>query len=224
MRIAVLLYGRINRYKELCPRFFSFFAYHSIDIFYSCDAAPDEEFQEFIQLYRPKSWCNDKIVVQPLFEKYNYPAHCPLDATFCQFTNKQRVFALFETYVNATNTKYDLIFSTRLDVYYLHSLPEVLEIEENTIYVPNNHTLPEINDHIAYGTFNSMKLYMNILANCDMILTFYMRSINTHLLAFYNIIFSRLKLKLFSLNYHITTLSGDLKPKGWVTDNVLPLP
>jgi hypothetical protein len=223
MKIAVLLYGRIHRYRELYYRFRNFFRNHDIDIFYSSDESPENELNEFIDLYRPIKVINDKITIQPFFQKYSYEYTVNVDSMYCHFMNKQRVFSLLEEYCKDTSTHYDCVFSTRLDIYYTCMLSE-LTINNNTIYVPNNHSIPNINDHIAYGSYESMKIYMNILSNCDTLLSKYVNILNPHLLTYYNLNSNTISVESVSLNYHLVSESGVLIPKGWVTDKTLPLP
>ena len=225
MKIAVLLYGRINRYRELYTRFRFFFRNHDIDIFYSSDASPENELNEFINIYRPIKVINDKIQLQPFFQKYTYECTVNIDSMYCHFMNKQRVFSLLEEYCKDTSTHYDCVFSTRLDIYYTCTLPE-LTINNNTIYVPNRDSLPNINDHIAYGSYESMKTYMNIISNCDTLLSKYVNSLNPHLLTYYNLTSKNISVNLVSLNYHLVYESGGLQPKGWRRDttDLLPLP
>ena len=99
-----------------------------------------------------------------------------------------------------------------------------LYIKPNTIYVPNNHVIPEINDHIAFGSYASMKEYMNILFNCDDLLSKRVKKLNPHLLTYHNIISQNISLELVPLDYHLVSEAGPVIPKGWVTDKTLPLP
>lgn len=232
MRIAVLLYGRINRYKELYIRFRKFFGANDIDIFYSSDATQEEDLQEFIRIYKPVSWCNDKIEASDIFtklankyrkEEKNYTNNNPYTRMYCHFINKKRVFDLLDIYIHNTGSVYDLIVTTRLDLYYLVPLPTI-ELKEDTIYLPNNHPIPGVNDHIAIGSYNVMKIYHNICSSAEYIIDNITHDLSPHLTTYVNLIIHEVKIKLINCPYHLVTEVGVLKPKGWIQDLPLPLP
>lgn len=73
---------------------------------------------------------------------------------------------------------YDIVIKLRADIVFFEELllPEV--IEKNTIYIPEGNDYPYhsydpfyhvegINDHLAYGTFETMKVYSNVYKNID---------------------------------------------------------
>jgi hypothetical protein len=84
------------------------------------------------------------------------------------YTNKKRVFTLLEDHVTKSNTKYDCIISTRLDLYFdkLYIPTPAL----NTLYIPEGEDQGGINDRFAMGDYESMKKYMGIYDMCYYIL------------------------------------------------------
>ena len=62
MHIALLIYGRINQFRDNYLTIFNRIGKeHTVDVFLSSDNAINSELNEFIELYKPKKYCNDKI-------------------------------------------------------------------------------------------------------------------------------------------------------------------
>jgi hypothetical protein len=175
MRIALLLYGRINKFKEHRANIIeSFGKDNQVDIFYSCDGEDTSAMLEFIDLYKPIKVCNDKITdtIEGKLHRYpNPPSPEYFDLVNIynmsrHFINKSRVFKLLEEHIEQEHTHYDLVISTRIDIFYNESFIHG-NIEENTIYIPMgyNYGLLAVNDQIAHGTLSTMKKYMNMYDN-----------------------------------------------------------
>ena len=163
MRIAVLFYGRILHFDK---RFLlkKLDSSHNIDIFYSCDAEPDNLVDDFIYLYEPVAVNNEKI-------------HCSLDLNsyyantrgvnvynmIRHFINLSRVFQLLENHISNTGTAYDIVIATRLDLQI--SRLELIQPEKNTIYIPYGEDNCGLNDRFAMGDIDTMRNYTNIFNN-----------------------------------------------------------
>jgi hypothetical protein len=158
MHIAVLFYGRINRFEEHYENIMNSLGKdNSYDIYYSCDDAPQEQIEAFVKLYKPKAYAND-----PLHITYisGYPVHpCTnMNNMLRHHKNKARVIGLVDTSV-----KYDVVVSLRLDLVF--STPfQMGDMDENTVYIPegNDYEPNAINDQVAYGSLETMQKYMNI--------------------------------------------------------------
>ena len=110
MRIAVLVYGRLNKcaehYKNIVE---SLGENNEIDFFMSSDNAP--QLNDFIRLYKPISYNNDPIHYD--YDLGKYPGkreETNIHKMTCHFVNKNRVLMLLEEYVHKNNIQYDCCF------------------------------------------------------------------------------------------------------------------
>jgi hypothetical protein len=174
MHIAVLLYGRIANYKE----HYSHLLYvlgkeNTVDFFFSCDNAPEEDIHAFIDIYKPIYINNEPIERKFNFEQYpNYYNSTNFHRMEPHFVNKERVFTLLEKHIHLTKIAYDIVFCTRLDMVYSKKIL-FAPIQENTIYIPDDITHYYdnwMNDHFAYGSFDVMKKYSNLYNRCGYLL------------------------------------------------------
>jgi hypothetical protein len=127
MRIAVLFYGRIRKFKEHRENFLDSIGRENIlDIFYSADAEPQKDLDEFVDLYKPVRWSNEKIenTIEPQLYNYRNPPS-PDHRNFTNvknmtkhFYNKKRVVGLLDDYIYETGTKYDVVLFLRFDLFY----------------------------------------------------------------------------------------------------------
>jgi hypothetical protein len=202
MHIAILFYGRINKYTNTFL-LNSLPQNHTYDVFYSADLEPNELLDDFIKIYKPISVNNDKISYDVDFGKYpNTKTHLSnIHNMTCHFINKKRVFNLLENYINLTNTKYDIIIATRLDLF-IDTLTLDIPLP-NTIYIPKNEDHTGINDRFAMGDFQTMKKYMNIYDNCVYLLENKISVAHPENLTLYNIEYYKLNIVRFDINYSI---------------------
>ena len=160
MKLAILLYGRIKEYRNTHSSFKKTFDGHDIDIFYSCDAEDDSLISDFTSIYSPIAICNEKITYTVDFGAFPN-AETNVHNMTCHFINKMRVFQLLEDHIAARGTIYDTIISTRLDIVYSSPIP-FCKPEEGIIYIPEKFDYYGINDQVAFGTLETMRIYMNI--------------------------------------------------------------
>jgi hypothetical protein len=167
--VAVLIYGRLNKCnKDIIKSVGN----HNVDYFISSDNSTTTDLNKCIEIYNPLSYINDSITYKYKFHKYpNKREETNLDTMIRHFINKQRVFNLLEQYIKKTGKQYDVVVSIRTDLK-IHSKFNFNRIHSNTIYIPkgNDFITHAINDQIAYGTYDVMKQYMNVINNCDNIL------------------------------------------------------
>ena len=167
MHIAVLVYGRLNK----CVEHYNNIIQHlgkdnHIDFFLSSDNPSDSLLNEFIRLYNPILFNNDPIEYD--YELGKYPGkriETNIHNMTCHFINKNRVFMLLEEYMNGESVNYDVVISLRIDCIY-NTKFDFTNLEENTIYIPSGNDFREnaINDQIAYGKVDVMKIYNSINA------------------------------------------------------------
>jgi len=169
MHIALLIYGRINQFRDNYVTLFNHIGKeHTIDVFLSSDDALNSELNEFIELYKPKRYCNDKIKHEGKLKTYaswdkNVTHNKAIYNVECHYINKKRVFTLLESYSSEASVSYDCVISTRIDLEFLTPF-NLINPLDNTIYIPNQCDFVQygINDQVAYGNMNTMSKYMNI--------------------------------------------------------------
>lgn len=169
MRAAVLFYGRLRHYQDKYIGG-AIKLFDQVDFFYSADNEAQPQFDDFIRIYKPVAYCNDTISYEYDFEKYpgRTPSGTNMNNMIRHFINLKRVFGLFESHIQATDTKYDIVISVRLDL--CTGDLALFTPEKNTIYIPEGDDHAGINDRIAMGGIESMKKYMNIIDNCEYLL------------------------------------------------------
>jgi hypothetical protein len=166
MKIAILFSGRIfrfgNHYNNIMENIVQG---HDADFFLSHSPELDEDLESFCEMYKPVATSNDPI---PEFDFTQYPV-------FPEFTtnrrniismlyNRVRVFNLLETHMKINNIEYDFIVSYRLDLFSYNKLD--YKIEPNILYIPEGSDhCGGINDQVAYGTYEPMKIYMHTFNN-----------------------------------------------------------
>ena len=121
MRIAVLVYGRLNKCVEHYENIVeSIGKYNDIDFFVSSDNSSESLFNDFIDLYKPKLYNNSNIQYE--YDLGKYPGkrgETNIHNMTCHFINKNRVFLLLEEYKNKYNIHYDCVLSLRIDIVFL---------------------------------------------------------------------------------------------------------
>jgi len=165
MRIAVLVFGRLNKCAEHYTNIVESIGkeHNDIDFFCSSDNSSEALLNDFIRLYNPKLYTNGPINYD--YDLGNYPGRIDcvnIRNMTCHFINKNRVLSLLEEYIHKENVRYDCVISLRVDCVF-HSKFNIVDLEDNTIYIPNgNDWLGGINDQIAYGKMDVMKKYNSI--------------------------------------------------------------
>jgi hypothetical protein len=160
MRIAVLVYGRLNKCVEHYDNIMQTLGNHDIDFFLSSDNSPQKLLNDFIRLYKPVLYDNSPIRYN--YDLRKYPGKRPesnIHNMTCHFINKNRVFNL----LSEINIEYDCVVSLRIDCLFEDNF-NFDNLLDNTIYIPFGFDWVEdgINDQIAYGKFDVMKKYNSI--------------------------------------------------------------
>jgi hypothetical protein len=203
MRIAVLIYGRLNKCVEHYENIVESIGKHNdIDFFFSSDNSSESLVNDFIHLYKPKLYNNSTIEYEDNLENYYSTMldNNNIHNMICHFINKNRVFLLLEEYKNKENIHYDCVVSLRIDIVFFNNLI-FNNIEDNTIYIPygEDHYNNSINDQIAYGNIDVMKKYNSI--NPLDLLEKNLSVLHPESLNYANIIFNNLKIERFNLKY-----------------------
>ena len=197
MKIAVLIYGRLNKCVEHYSNYMSSLG-KDVDFFLSSDNSSEELLQEFIHLYNPISYTNEKIFYSISLDNYSKRPETNIHNMICHFINKQRVFQLLENH----NETYDIVVSLRIDLVFKDTF-DFSNVVENTIYIPNNYDYYGINDQVAYGTMEVMKKYNYIFKNMIYLIFTEKAIVHPETLTLANIKFNELLINRFELSYYI---------------------
>jgi len=201
MRIAVLVYGRLNKCIEHYENIMEHIGKeHTVDVYMSSDNSSEALRKGFLDLYKPIAYTNDPVTYD--YDLGAYRGKRPetnIHNMTCHFINKNRVFALLEAYVEKTNVHYDAVLSLRLDCVF-HNRFDFNGIAENTVYIPTGNDFWGINDQLAYGSLATMKKYNSIDAK-----TLLDRNLcipHPECLCLANIKFHGLQVQRVNLQYH----------------------
>lgn len=170
MKIAILFSGRIfrfgNHYNNIMENIVQG---HDADFFLSHSPELDEDLDAFCEIYNPVAVCNDPIPDFDFTQYPTFPEICMNRRNYiCMLYNRKRVFNLLEEYIKKTGIYYDYIISYRLDLFAYNKID--YNIQSNILYIPEGSDHLGINDQVAYGTYESMKVYMNAFDNIDNIM------------------------------------------------------
>ena len=191
MKIAILFSGRIfkfgNHYNNIMENIVQG---HDADFFLSHSPELDEDLESFCEVYKPVATSNDPI------PEYNFEKYPPYDKNarrrnvICMLYNRRRVFNLLDEHIKKTGIQYHCIVSYRLDLFSYNKID--YKIQSNILYIPegSDHN-GGINDQVAYGTYEQMKVYMNLINHIDTILfnigVFHAELINKENLLLHNV-------------------------------------
>lgn len=204
MRICVLVYGRLNKCAEHYNNILdSIGKENDIDFFCSSDNSSEELLQDFIRIYNPISYTNDKIDYTLDLSKYQKTPETNVDFMIRHFINKNRVFGLLEKYIEKNkNIAYDIVISLRVDLIFLNKFNFLYYIKDNnSIFIPYINNYRGVNDQLAFGDYNTMKKYMNIINNCVYLIENYSILVNPEIITQTNIEFYNLQIMNFDIIY-----------------------
>jgi hypothetical protein len=204
MRVAVLVYGRLNKCVEHYENIVENIGKHNdIDFFFSSDNSSESLVDDFIRLYKPKLYNNSSIQYECDLGKYpGKRAETGIHNMTCHFINKNRVFLLLEEYKNKENIHYDCVVSLRVDIAFSNNFV-FNNLQDNTIYIPsgNDYVDNAINDQIAYGNMDVMKKYNSI--NPIDLLEQNLSIPHPESLTYANIIFNKLLVERVNVKYNL---------------------
>jgi hypothetical protein len=206
MKIAILIYGRLNksldRYNDIMN---SLSNYDSVDFFCSSDNSDNDTLCEFINNYKPIYYINDKLNIDTYKFIYDFPkaAETNVDNMICHFINKKRVYNLCLKYMEKNNKQYDIIMYLRADLQIYDKFNFEYPINNN-IYIPIGKDYRDgINDQIAYGNQSVMKIYSDLIFNCKLLLSDNLSWVHPETLTLANLKYNNLIINRFTLSYEI---------------------
>jgi hypothetical protein len=167
MKIAVLFSGRVNNNIHQYNNYIDNLVQNNdVDLFV-CHSKTERKdiLNDFIELYKPKKIIeNDETYID--LSKYPTIYGTRIYNVLYMYENRLKLFNIFNNYVLENNINYDIIISTRNDVWLyekfdFYSLKPLVDNEK--IFIPN----PEldsggINDQIAVGNYNTISIYLQL--------------------------------------------------------------
>ena len=206
MKIAILIYGRLNECSEKYKSIMNALSdYDSIDFFCSSDNSDKSYLYEFINKYKPIDYINDKINTDEFKYMYDFPKmeETNINNMICHFINKKRAYDLFLNYIKQNNKQYDIIMYLRVDLKFYDKF-NFQHPKDNNIYIPIGADWRNgINDQIAYGNQNVMKIYSNLICNCIILLSNNLSCVHPETLTLAHLKYNNLTINRFTLKYEI---------------------
>ena len=203
MKIAVLIYGRLNRARDHYNNIVGQIGReHDVDFFMSSDESSENVLNEFLEIYKPKKYNNKKKEYTNNLETYVKQPEVKNHNMICHFINKQEVFKHLQEYIEETGNIYDTIISLRLDVV-IHNKFIFEGMKENTIYIPSGYDYghPGINDQIAYGKYEVMEKYNNIYRNVIKLLDDKLTIVHPETITLANLVYNKVEIERVKLDY-----------------------
>jgi hypothetical protein len=166
--IAILFAGRVSSYEFVLNNLLDIKNRYNATIYCSLN---ELQYTEYIDkfckdLSIPREHINIESTPFPDFLNHvqNYQSNNPKNG-YSMFYHENKAFNMIANDVN-NGKKFDCILYYRADI----DSPDKLQIEmpkENTVYIPSNHDYNGINDRMAYGNFETMKKYCNVISSID---------------------------------------------------------
>ena len=141
-KLSVVFSGRTDKALEHHNIFHGVFG--DADYYISCCPKTATDIEAITELYKPKGICTDPIPYETNVE--------------CMFFNRKRAFDMIQDSER-------VVISCRFDLY-IHEMFSIHEfLEDNTIYIPYGEDHGGVNDRLAFGNYESMKVYCNAVVN-----------------------------------------------------------
>lgn len=119
-----------------------------------------------------------------------------------QIKGVQESYNMVTDFQNKNNIKFDIILRVRSDVLFKNKLIIKNYDIDNKIIVPNFHSHRGINDRLAFGNINNMKVYMNMYSNLYTFSNSFFKEKNEKLYIFNAETFTKFNLEVNNINYY----------------------
>ena len=161
MKIALYISGRSKLYNKWLSKQLKNNSHHEIDVFCSLNEEQNEEIETLLNPVKI-NWERYTLLERWSNITHKHESTKPQNMCSMYFHNK-KAFELIEKHMLDNNIKYDLIVKFRPDIMSEY-FPEFSSAENNEVYTPSEHVFgwPGINDMIAFGNFEAMKVYSNM--------------------------------------------------------------
>lgn len=168
MNIAMFFSGKIRTYEKR-HKLVQFIKDKNIDVF--CSLNEEEIDHEFINMYNVKNYYVKPFIlhehfditqIKQMIQKLHKRQKGRNFISFCSmYYNNMKNMELIEEYQNETGKKYDIIILHRTDIDNFIDFDVETKIESPVIMV-TDWKIIGVNDHMAYGNFEMMKIYCNL--------------------------------------------------------------
>lgn len=174
-RIAIYFSGRVYSYNTLqlneLIHSLELQTGKQIDLFASC-GTHIKSFNSFIDILPVKAHSFIDVEIPDYIYTLNTYGKTTRPTCYNMYYHNLNAFNLIETYMNTHNIVYDIIIKYRADITVTNDTIKIDKCMDNTIYIPEGSDWDGgINDQIAYGNFNSMKKYSNLVNNIKQLCT-----------------------------------------------------
>lgn len=178
-RIAMYFSGRIKTYEDQLVYLKQLQEHFEMDCFCSINGQLDEQHEQFLRDMNIKGYFfqnHDEIYDKSWQEKFKrLPTQSDRDAwkLSSSWFNNMKCMELIEEYQKQHGFNYDIVVKFRVDVLSTSMLPILEDIKPNTIYIPEGHDwhfldlFQGINEGLAYGQLDVMRIYSNAFAHVD---------------------------------------------------------
>jgi len=172
MRVAVLLSGRIvtRDCRDTTRTLRKMFGHLDTTYFVSInedvhDRAFTEQFTNDLNI--EEECINIEKTIEPdELRRYRKKSETDYNRTYSMFYHNKKCFELVEKYEIVHNRAFDILIKFRSDICNVRSKNVTfLNVEENVVYIPKRYDYGGINDHIAYGNKQSMRIYCSCADN-----------------------------------------------------------
>lgn len=198
--------GRVATYEEQLPQLIDLKQKYNIDVFCSINGSLDDYHREFLKQLDVKGSYFEEYTFDKDWLQFQRDTELITYKMGSAFYNNARAFEQISLYQEKHGFVYDAVIKYRADVV----APETLElpdvIQHHTVYIPHPtesdfqiSEYPAVNDQIAIGDYESMKVYSNVHSNiqrfCEHGLPFHPETLLCHQLSEFNISIVRFDFK-----------------------------
>ena len=163
MRAAIMFIGRIKTYEEQLEYLLKLQKKYDLDVFCSLNLENlDEYHQTFLDALNVKKFHFEKAPYNIDWNNYATRYVVIRPNMVSHFYNSFKCFQLIEEYQKENNFTYDIIIKFRADIISSEELNLEKNVEPNNIFIPSGWDHCGINDQVAYGDYNTMKLYCDV--------------------------------------------------------------
>jgi hypothetical protein len=161
--VAIMFSGRIKGFQNVLPKLKKIKDKYNPVIFCSLN---EVEMTQDIKLFCkelsiPEDQVNIEQTVIP-----DWAGKCntmnPTLNVYSMYYHENKAFGMIERYVKNNHKMFDCVLYYRADMNSTDEL-KLLMPEKNTIYLPNDRGYGGYNDRMAYGDYESMKIYCNLI-------------------------------------------------------------
>lgn len=166
MNIALYISGRTKLYDKWLIKQLENNKEDKIDVFGSFN---EDENDNFISLINPINVNWERYILPEKWSNISHKHESTKPQNMCSmYYNNKKAFELIEEHMKSNNINYDLIVKFRPDIMNEY-LPTFFIPQDNEVYTPDEHVFgwPAINDMIAFGNFETMKVYSSMYDYID---------------------------------------------------------